>query len=1153
MKAIKKVLLLFVVSLFLFSLAACTGEVGPQGPKGDTGVQGPVGPQGPTGIQGPTGPTGPQGPAGRDGLDGISVSSAELNHLGELIIQLSNGNRINVGKVVGLNGVNGQDGQDGEDGKDGKDGAGVEMRVNAQGMLQWRLVGQEDWNDLLVVATPEQQQDVVNLEGKFQVLGRLTATAGKYYVLSTDGVWELDQNVFLYGGTGLYMKNTAALIHEEVYFNANLLNAWVTDVVVTNGRVTSLRLVNNQNAATLKATSNNVTLAGANLAVVFGSSVESLISNLNFSAKATYKVLSGTSVFTGNFTREVSNYTLVVTSELGVDNVYNIGYLGNPAYKTLALTTASVIVIGDIDVPAKTIAVKPNVTVAALQASLVASVKETQTTAPKYDFTYAATIQIVNSELVAKSTATLFPGDKVIVTAVNGTSEMYTIVFNADAVSVKAKTGILAVSGTNITVPYGSSVAAFIAALESVDGRPQTYQLKYGGVNYNPAAPANHPTTMINPAAQPWTVDVKSATGTTVTYAIAVSTSTSTEVAVKTGSEFLITGLNNATKVMNVHNAITLDHVANALRKVDGSPLGAVSVIRSGVVGEITLGTTQLFNGDYVVITAQNGTTKANFLVLTNAKSADLSLSLFNPYDPTATTPWTTKQNFVVSVAGSVVVPYSTDFAGNVSVQLAQVRRALTGVESPANVLTPKFQTIGFEQLNTTTGVWSAVPTEYTNIRTNVAPEPQYRVVVTAQNGTKAYYPIVFEARKTAVTFTYAQYSEVPVAGLTTQNVIISSNASAIIVAPFIDNNLDPVVAQDILDNAKIGFFQAMEIQMKAKATADWPLVPTTVTGLTPLNFTLNDYRLVVRAQDPAFVGAYIIAPAALQTSTNYGLVALQTKLVSQANASTIVVTSVGSVTLTEVRNSVVAQNYSTITFQQYNTLSGTWSNVVSEAVNVTVTSGAPDFRMVITAQDGTTVRQIPILINAKHQNAQLQPAANQTVFTLSGNTITVSDTVTRNQLLAAINTANFAQTVTVFSNTEQAMLIDGPLYNYFYVEVQAQDTNVPVMVYQIMVQSSSVVLPVGAYTKTPITVTVTVIGTEATITLTGGTSAQRNAFAITTADLLANVFKTPGQSYQFRTSENLVKGSPNVFTDDQIVVTAQDGSTQAYKIIVVR
>ena len=203
----------------------------------------------------------------------------------------------------------------------------------------------------------------------------------------------------------------------------------------------------------------------------------------------------------------------------------------------------------------------------------------------------------------------------------------------------------------------------------------------------------------------------------------------------------------------------------------------------------------------------------------------------------------------------------------------------------------------------------------------------------------------------------------------------------------------------------------------KLRLLQQWPASPSIVSGLT-LNFTANDYRLVVKSQDPAIIGNYVVSPAALQTSTNYGLVAAQDKLVSQANAASIVVTSVGNVTLSQV-SSVSALSYATISFEQYNTGTGLWAAVVSEAVNVTVTSGAPDFRMVITAQNGTTVRQIPILINAMHQNAQLQAAANQVVFTISGN-VTMADTVTRDQLLAAINSAAYAQTVTVYSNTEQ-------------------------------------------------------------------------------------------------------------------------------------
>lgn len=548
-------------------------------------------------------------------------------------------------------------------------------------------------------------------------------------------------------------------------------------------------------------------------------------------------------------------------------------------------------------------------------------------------------------------------------------------------------------------------------------------------------------------------------------------------------------------------------------------------------------------------MTAQNGTTVKEYLILTNAKSADLSLALFAPYNAAAT-PGT--QNFVVSVAGAVVVPYSTDFGGNTIVTLANIRQALTN-STQQDVLTPKYQTIGFEQQNTTTGVWTAVAGEFAAVRT-VDPQPVYRLVVTAQSGVKAYYPITVQPKSTSVAFTFAQYSDVPVVGLTTQKVIMSSNQSSIIVAPKIDNNLDDVTAQDIIDTVQVGTFQEKEIQSKSKTAPDWTGA-STVSGHVVLNFTTTDYRLVIKSQDAAITGYYAIVPAALQTSTNYGLVALQDKLVSPANASTIIVTSVGPVTLSQVRNSVIAQSYAEITFQQNN--DGVWGPA-NDAQTVTVTAGSPDFRMVITAQDGTTIRQVPIMINAMSQNAQIQPVANQTVFTLSGNVITISDTVTRDQLLAAINTSTFAQTVKVYSNTEQELLSNGPLFNYYYVSVQAQDSAVPAMIYSIRVQSSNSVLPVGAYVKAvsstdDVTVTVTIDGNIATVKLTGGTQAQRDAFAITTADLLTNVFKTAGQSYQFITSENLVKTSANLFADDAIVVTAQDGSTTTYKVVIER
>lgn len=81
---------------------------------------------------------------GTNGKDGISVSSAEINSLGELVLSFSNGQRANVGAVVGakgdkgekgeqgLQGAQGEKGEKGENGLNGSDGIGVKKVRNQQ-------------------------------------------------------------------------------------------------------------------------------------------------------------------------------------------------------------------------------------------------------------------------------------------------------------------------------------------------------------------------------------------------------------------------------------------------------------------------------------------------------------------------------------------------------------------------------------------------------------------------------------------------------------------------------------------------------------------------------------------------------------------------------------------------------------------------------------------------------------------------------------------------------------------------------------------------------------------------------------------------------------------------------------------------------------
>ncbi len=69
----------------------------------------------------------------------VSITMAKFSSMGELIIVLSDGTELNVGKAVGADGkdgTNGKDGADGNNGADGKDGVSISgAAVNENGQL----------------------------------------------------------------------------------------------------------------------------------------------------------------------------------------------------------------------------------------------------------------------------------------------------------------------------------------------------------------------------------------------------------------------------------------------------------------------------------------------------------------------------------------------------------------------------------------------------------------------------------------------------------------------------------------------------------------------------------------------------------------------------------------------------------------------------------------------------------------------------------------------------------------------------------------------------------------------------------------------------------------------------------------------------------
>lgn len=92
------------------------------------------------------GPQGPAGEPGERGADGRGIEAAELRG-GDLIFRFTDGVEANVGRVTGEQGPPGEQGErgsDGADGKNGRDGTGVERVRLVEGRLEIRLTdGQE--------------------------------------------------------------------------------------------------------------------------------------------------------------------------------------------------------------------------------------------------------------------------------------------------------------------------------------------------------------------------------------------------------------------------------------------------------------------------------------------------------------------------------------------------------------------------------------------------------------------------------------------------------------------------------------------------------------------------------------------------------------------------------------------------------------------------------------------------------------------------------------------------------------------------------------------------------------------------------------------------------------------------------------------------
>lgn len=81
-----------------------------------------IGAKGDKGDAGATGAQGGQGDTGAAGKDGISVTKSEINQKGELVLTYSDNRVENLGVVVGAQGIQGEKGDKGDKGDTGATG-----------------------------------------------------------------------------------------------------------------------------------------------------------------------------------------------------------------------------------------------------------------------------------------------------------------------------------------------------------------------------------------------------------------------------------------------------------------------------------------------------------------------------------------------------------------------------------------------------------------------------------------------------------------------------------------------------------------------------------------------------------------------------------------------------------------------------------------------------------------------------------------------------------------------------------------------------------------------------------------------------------------------------------------------------------------------
>lgn len=668
----KRILLLLILSVFLFTLAACAGEVGPQGPAGPTGPQGPQGLPGETGAPGEkgdpgqVGQTGPQGPQGETGETGEAGKSAfdiyleaypgydgdEADWLNDLVAG-------NLSVTVQVHYKNGA--------VEFKNFNKGELLPESPYSVDWFLDNAytkaaegtavlEDMNvyiNLAYVGAPISAPTLV-VQSTSLALKKIVA-GGMDYILADavelydeDGLLIANSVIKVVGGT----DSTGTIYSAQVVNNTVLM-----DVIVVDGKVVSMRLASDDN----NVKSNNVkvvkVVTGNALQVDEYATVAAVLDQLvskngypqqhsivKYNPTTTkYDVVVGTSSFPATGLKlmviaenGVKTYTDVTAVSL-LNEITTIEVKGDADKKIDSITG-----LNNREVRGSFLKVRPNTTgeylIANLQQDMNPAVAATliapAVPATKVNVDFAPTFEVQNSEGIVK-TGIIVPGDQLVVKSAGYAPIYYYLLVEKSAEAtigeVTGSTSVVSVVSTLITVKWNTPVVnvwtsdLVATELAATNKQIQTYKLMY---NATPADAtkwvvydatkhpvvfydANHTATPALNNIANFRLDVfaqNHTTATPVMQSYTFAVQPSTSSAIEVKTGFNDVVTSISGTTINVKFGTTVQGIKDAIRSTDNSTFTSTLVYNSENVERTT--TTDVLNtGDKIIVISKNGGT----------------------------------------------------------------------------------------------------------------------------------------------------------------------------------------------------------------------------------------------------------------------------------------------------------------------------------------------------------------------------------------------------------------------------------------------------------------------------------------------------------------------------------------------------------------